>query len=122
MKGQELWYFKSLWQFFETFTLHLGNYLTYFGKFLYYWANFHWCKWPNIEKYFCHSVTLVTTDNLEIFLVKYIRGFRAQLTTDCKVMQGFGGGKGGLRRNAFIDGISMVQNAKCSNNSSIKDN
>ena len=37
-------------------------------------------------------------------------------------MQGFGGGKGGLRRNAFIDGISMVQNAKCSNNSSIKDN
>ena len=36
----------------------LGNYWTYFVNFLCFWANFHLFKWPNIEKYFCHLVTL----------------------------------------------------------------
>ena len=28
------------------------------GQFVFFWANFHYCEWPNLEKQSGHLVTL----------------------------------------------------------------
>ena len=47
----------GLGQFLEAY---LANYKTYFAKLLCYWTSFHCYKWPNIEKWSNHLVTLLT--------------------------------------------------------------
>ena len=50
---------KSLWQIFESLYLIWQNVEPTLANLLHYWANFHCCSWPNIEK---QSNLLVTLD------------------------------------------------------------
>ena len=63
------WHSRSVWPDLAKFYKYLANFWwfisylancwSYFGDFLHYWANFHCCKWPNIEKESNHLVTLL---------------------------------------------------------------
>ena len=51
--------FTSLWQIFDCLFLIWQNAEPTFANLWHYWAIFHCCKWPNIEKQSNHLVTLV---------------------------------------------------------------
>ena len=49
-KNSQLWQnFKSLWQIFDTLFLIWQTVEPTLANLLHDWANFHFCKWPNIE-------------------------------------------------------------------------
>ena len=54
--------FKSLRQFLKP-SFCIGEIIELTLAIFCFWANFHWCKWPNIEKYFCHLVTLAALES-----------------------------------------------------------
>ena len=53
--------FTNLWQCFDGLFLIWQNSKPTWENLLHYWANFHFCKWPNIERQFNHLVTLPGT-------------------------------------------------------------
>ena len=50
--------FTSLWQKFNGLFLIWQNAEHTLANLQHYWTNFHCCKWPNLEKYYNHLVTL----------------------------------------------------------------
>ena len=50
--------------------LVFGKIKTLLWQFLCYWANFHCCKWTNIEKFMCHSGHSANIQMLQKFMTK----------------------------------------------------
>ena len=44
--------FTSLWTIFDGLFLNWQNAEPTLANWKRFWANFHYCKWPNIEKYY----------------------------------------------------------------------
>ena len=59
-----VWRYKSLWQFFGGKFSIWQNLGPFWAYYVCNWANFHWKKWPNIDKYCRHLVTLLTRVNI----------------------------------------------------------
>ena len=49
-----------IWQILDSLFLIWQNAEHTLANLWHYWASFHWCKWPNIEKQSNHLVTLLT--------------------------------------------------------------
>ena len=54
--------FRSLWQIFDGYFLLLQNAEPTLANLRQNWANLHCCKWPNVEKYSNHLVTLISVN------------------------------------------------------------
>ena len=73
-----------LWQIFNGLFLIWQNAEPTLANLLHYWANFHCCKWPNLEKYSNHLVTLLWRDVRREVLVAHLEEWSHLTTEQCQ--------------------------------------